>query len=81
MKKRGIVIVAAVLALCLAGISYASTKDGENAFLTNLKKAIPQDRIVSVDNLHTTWQDIQAGKSKAIIIDVRTSESAIEQKR
>jgi len=29
---------------------------------------------VSVDDLYKTWQDIQAGKSTAVIIDVRSHE-------
>ena len=62
MKKSRIFIVVVVLTLCLAGTTFASTKDGEKAFLTDLKKAIPQDRITSVDDLYKTWQNIQTGK-------------------
>ncbi len=74
MKMRKILVGVTILSLCFAGIASASTKDGEKAFLTDLKKAIPQERIVSVDDLHKTWQEIQAGKSNAVIIDVRTHE-------
>ena len=72
MKKRGFLVVVALIVFCFAGVSLADTKDGEKAFLSDLKKAIPQDKIVSVDDLYTTWQNIQAGKSNAVIIDVRT---------
>jgi rhodanese-related sulfurtransferase len=30
------------------------------------------DRIVTVEKLHGKWQEIQAGKSKAVLLDVRT---------
>ena len=72
MKMRGAIFVAIVVMLFHAGIIFAGTKDGEKAFLADLKKAIPSNKIVSVDDLHKTWEAIQAGKSKAVIIDVRT---------
>lgn len=73
MKKTGICIVVTVLlTCCMAGLASAGPKDGEKAFLADLKKAIPPQKIVSVDDLHKTWQAILEGKSNAIIIDVRT---------
>lgn len=48
------------------------TKDGEKAMYVKMKKLIPADRIKSVDDLYLKWQEIHAGKSDAIIIDLRT---------
>lgn len=50
----------------------ADTKAGEKAMFGEMKKLIPQDRIKNTDDLYQKWQDVQAGKSKAVIIDLRT---------
>ena len=47
-------------------------KAKEESVLTDLRKGIPKDKIKSIDDLHAKWQDIQNGKSKALIIDIRT---------
>lgn len=48
------------------------TVDGEKAIMSDFKKAIPADHVVPVDALYSKWQEVQAGKSKAVIIDIRT---------
>ena len=50
----------------------ADLKEGEKAVLEQLKKSIPQDHVVNVDALYNKWMEVQEGKSKAIIIDIRT---------
>lgn len=74
MKLRGIFVLFSAITLCFGTAAMAAPKDGEKAFLNDLKQAIPQDKVVSVDNLFATWQDVQAGKSNAVIIDIRTLE-------
>ncbi|MDH4317829.1 MAG: rhodanese-like domain-containing protein [Desulfobulbaceae bacterium] len=60
--------------LCPLGVAQADLEANEKTFFTELKKVIPQDRFVSVDDLHKKWLEVQEGKSKAIIIDIRTKE-------
>jgi rhodanese-related sulfurtransferase len=75
MKKLLMFFMAGTMACALASpVAAESPKDGEKAFLTELKKAIPQDHVKSVDDLYAKWQDVQAGKSKAVIIDIRTQD-------
>lgn len=71
--KRVFFCLALMLCFCsLASVSFADPQAGEKEFLTELKKAIPADRIVSVDALYAKWQEVQAGTSKAVLLDVRT---------
>ena len=71
--RRNVVLGVALFAfLALTLSANASLKDGEKNFLDNLKKSIPQDHIVSIDDLYNKWQEVQAGKSSALIIDIRT---------
>ena len=72
MKRGVMVFVLLALVSVSVNFSFADTKDAEKAYLGELKQAIPQDRIKTIDELHATWQDVQAGKSNAIIIDIRT---------
>jgi len=74
-------LIATSIVLVLAVSVYAEDKptapagptvEGEKAFMNELKSAIPADRVVSVDALLSKNQEIQAGKSKAIILDIRT---------
>ncbi|MEW6221543.1 MAG: rhodanese-like domain-containing protein [Thermodesulfobacteriota bacterium] len=48
------------------------TRQAEKAYLAELKKAIPADRVKTVDDLRATWDAVQAGTSKAVIVDIRT---------
>ena len=46
--------------------------DGEKSFMNELKSAIPADRVVTIDALFAKEQEVMAGKSKAVILDIRT---------
>jgi rhodanese-related sulfurtransferase len=71
--KKGWLLLPALLGLLGTMPAQASiTKDGEKQFMENLKKAIPQDHIASIDALHSKWEEVQSGKSKAVIVDIRT---------
>jgi rhodanese-related sulfurtransferase len=74
MNKKMLLCCAALVFIAgFSDSSFASTlEDGEKAVFNELKGVIPQDKIKSIDDLHTKWQEVQAGKSKAIIIDIRT---------
>ncbi|MDH4232497.1 MAG: rhodanese-like domain-containing protein [Nitrospirota bacterium] len=72
MRKTLLVFMFALL-LAMPIASWASdTKSGEKAIFAEMKKLIPSDRIKGTDDLYEKWQEVQAGKSKAIIIDLRT---------
>lgn len=74
MKKLLAASFGAMLAISFASPAFCNPKDGEKAYMAELTKAIPADKIVSVDDLYKTWQDVQAGKSDAVILDIRTKE-------
>jgi len=71
MRKVFLLLGFFVLAVCTS-VAFATTKDGEKAFLAELMKAIPQDKIVAVDDLYKKWQEVEAGTSNAMIVDIRT---------
>src|SRR5512135_1651888 len=72
MRGKFIVLLVAFL-LAIPIESWATdTKSGEKEMFGEMKKLIPPDRIKTADDLYQKWQDVQAGKSKAIIIDLRT---------
>lgn len=52
--------------------STADPKTGERAMFAEMQQLIPPDRRKGVDDLYRQWLDIEAGKSKAVIIDLRT---------
>lgn len=62
------------LTLCMLPHSAQATdlKAGEGKVLQELRAAIPANKFKTVDDLYAKWQEVQAGKSKAIIIDIRT---------
>jgi rhodanese-related sulfurtransferase len=74
MKRNiGIVLVLAMITVFSTfALARADVTKGEKEFYEGIKKQIPPDRIKNVDDLYKVWQDVQAGKSKAILIDVRT---------
>ncbi len=73
MNTKKMMLCCAALALTLSGTAFASAlQDGEKAVFEEVKKSIPQDKVKNVDDLHAKWQEVQEGKSKAVIIDIRT---------
>lgn len=80
MKKitTSLSCAALVFALAFAGPACseepapaADLKAGEKAVLEEMKSFIPKDKFKTVDDLYAKWQEIQEGKSKAIIVDIR----------
>ncbi len=73
MKKLAVLATVLFLVLTFAGLGIAQDiAKGESAFKADLEKAIPPDKIKTMADLYKVWLDVQAGKSKAILIDVRT---------
>jgi len=59
-----------MLCFCaISSVSFADLKEGEKAFLTDLSKVIPADKIISVDALHSK---LEKAEGKIILLDVRT---------
>ncbi len=74
MPKKVIVFMALAL-VWTAGMlapAYADLKSGESQVLAELREAIPADKVKTIDDLYAKWQEVQAGKSNAVIIDIRT---------
>ncbi len=75
MNKTKIMLclVAITIFASLPHVSVASDdlKTKEEAVLTEFRNGIPKDKIKSIDDLYAKWQEVQSGKSKALIIDVR----------
>lgn len=68
--KRVFFCLALMLCFCaITSVSFADTKEGEKAFVTEMKQAIPADKIISIDALHSKWQEAQG---KITLLDVRT---------
>ena len=73
MKKMFLSIVVLFFVFSFVSLSQAQdVKQGEHDFYTGIEKEIPKDKIKTIDDLYKVWQDVGAGKSKAILIDVRT---------
>jgi rhodanese-related sulfurtransferase len=75
MNKSKITLCFTVLAffLSLPFSSFAADlKSGEEALLNEFRSVIPKDKFKTVDDLYQKWQEVQSGKSKAIILDIRT---------
>lgn len=75
MKKTKITLCFAVFAFFLSLSTFASASDpndGEKALFEEFRSVIPKDKFKTIEDLYNKWQEVQSGKSKAIIIDIRT---------
>ena len=58
--------------LTVPALSIAGPVEEEKKVFEELTALIPQNRIVSVDDLYKTWQEVLENKSDAVILDIRT---------
>jgi rhodanese-related sulfurtransferase len=72
MKKLFASLAVVGLLMCPVVGSAADLKAGEKVVFDDMKAAIPAGKIKSIDDLYAKWQEVQAGKSEAKIIDIRT---------
>lgn len=75
MKNRNVFLCLVVLLLgvCLPAWSFSSDlKAGEKSLFTEFRNEIPEGRLKKIDDLYTKWQEVQSGKSKALVLDIRT---------
>lgn len=66
-----------VFLLCLAVSAAAKEEDtplvaADKALHKEFAAAIPKDKFKTVDDLHKKWEEVLAGASKAILLDVRS---------
>jgi rhodanese-related sulfurtransferase len=74
VKKITFGVCLVIITIAFAGFGMAQDlSKGEAAFKADLEKAIPKDKIKTMADLYKVWLDVQAGKSKAILIDARTN--------
>lgn len=62
------------IVLCIVPVwaSAGDLKSGEKLIFQEMRANISPDKIKTTDDLYRKWQEIQAGKSKAVLIDLRT---------
>jgi len=74
MKKNMLLLFMAVaVVFSFVESSYCNDlKSNENKLLSYFRDAIPKDRYKDIDDLYKKFQEIQSGKSDALIIDIRT---------
>ena len=75
MKKFVVILMAVAFVATTAMVAFAADnplKDNEKAFHKEVTSWIPKDKMVTTTQLHAKWQEVLAGKSKAILLDVRT---------
>jgi len=75
MNKIKITLCMLVLILSFSFPAFSHANDleaGEKAVFNEFQNAIPTDKIKTVEDLYAKWQEVQNGKSQAVIIDIRT---------
>ena len=70
--KKVVLLLVAISLLVTPVVAFADLKTAEKDVFEDFKKAIPADRIKTVDELFEKWLEIKSGKSSAVILDVRT---------
>jgi len=73
MAKLIVMAIGVLLVFGMALSTSAAEKAlPDQAVFDEFKALIPADRIVKTDKVYKVWQDIMAGKSKAVILDIRS---------
>lgn len=75
MKKILTLVLALALVFCFTGLAAAGNnplRKAEKAVHAEFTKLVPKNKIKTIDDLHKKWLEVLAGKSKAILLDVRT---------
>lgn len=72
MKMSLLAIQTVFVLTIISNVCAFDTKRGESSILAEMKSAIPPDKIKNTDELYQKWQEIESGKSQAILVDLRT---------
>ncbi len=74
MKRLLTIVLAITFVMVGAAAVFAGNplKANEKKVHAEFVKAIPKDKFRTVDDLYKKWKEVLSGKSKAILLDVRT---------
>ena len=72
MNTKWLSSLAVATILLAPTLTFAAPVDEEKKVFAELQALIPQDRVVSVDDLYKKWREVQDKKSEAVILDIRT---------
>lgn len=78
MSRYFAVVVVACMLLSVPTLLFSSESsdavvvNGQKQVFGEVKANIPKDNFKTVDDLYKKWEEVQEGKSKAILIDART---------
>lgn len=76
MKKVVAIFMAMAFVLTFAALAAAAEptalEAGEKAVHKEFASAVPKDKLRTIDDLYKKWEEVIAGKSKAILLDVRS---------
>ncbi|KMY66550.1 hypothetical protein AAU61_15525 [Desulfocarbo indianensis] len=75
MKKVFVAILAVAMVMTFSAVAMAADNplvDAEKKVHAEYTKMIPKEKYVTIDDLYKKWQEVIAGKSKAILLDVRS---------
>ena len=74
MRKSLLGCVAVIAVLLSSASAFAQPATEETKIFQELSARIPKDRWATIDELYKKWQEVQAKKSNAVILDIRTAE-------
>jgi rhodanese-related sulfurtransferase len=74
MKMRLFWSLCSITILLFPVITFATPADEEKKVFSELLALIPKNHIVSIDELYNKWKEVQAKKSSAVILDIRTAD-------
>lgn len=72
MKRILVAVILTMSCIVPVGATTADTRSGEKSIFQQMQAQIPAGRIRTTADLYRKWQEIQAGGSKAVLIDLRT---------
>lgn len=72
MNTKWFSALAVVTILLAPTLTFAGPEEEEKRIFAELSAFIPQEHVASVDDLYRKWQEVQAKKSDAVILDIRT---------
>jgi rhodanese-related sulfurtransferase len=72
MNRTCLKSIAAVAILLVPAVTLAAPADEEKKVFAELSALVPKNRVATVDDLYKKWQEVQAKKSQAVILDIRS---------
>lgn len=72
MRKMWFCVLFAFMVFLICPAEASVFEGSGNKNTENPPAVVPKDRFVAVDDFYKKWQEIQNGKSNAVLLDVRT---------